>query len=466
MEILSKVVNGLERCYSVLISKKELDAVVAEKLKETAKGIRIDGFRPGKVPLDLALRMHGDTILSESKKQLVDNVSKEIIKDEKLVISLNYMADLTKDDENGLEFSLRIEAVPSFELKDISNIEIKKHIVRITDDDIHKTIEAIRKKHKKWIEDKDSLAIEKGHKVVVDLKLQTTARKLKNNKINDLEIVVGDETIVADFWTHIIGAKVGDTKEFSVEYSEDFFDKNLAGKNVKYNMTIKKVFIPAEYELDDDFAQSVGYENLEKLRESAKSRLASTHERMTKDIMRRDLLDKISDMYDFDIPKNLMEIENKEIIRQIKEESKRLGKEFTPHIQEECHKITAKKIRLGFVISEIAKKEKIHVTNNEVTQSISNIAAMYPERAKEIWKIYTRGSAASAVANSILEKKVVEFLLSKIKTNEVECSAVELVALDEEPFDFFKDKSEKVVKKSGRASKSKNSSSDAGVENE
>jgi hypothetical protein len=122
------------------------------------------------------------------------------------------------------------------------------------------------------------------------------------------------------------------------------------------------------------------------------------------------------------------------------------------------------------VISEVAKKEKMHVSNNEVAQTISNVAAMYPGREKEIWKVYTHGSAASAVANSILERKVIDFLLSKIKISEIECSIAELVAIDEEPFDFFKDKSEleskKATKKSGRTLKSKKSSSNTGEENE
>jgi trigger factor len=471
MEILSKIVDGLERHYSVLISKKELDAVMAEKLKETAPKIRLDGFRPGKVPLNLAQRMHGDAILAESKKQSIDNTSKEIIKNEKLEVSFNYVTDVIKDDENGIEFSLKIEVAPFFELKDVSDIEIKKHTAKVTDDDVNKVVETIRKEHKKWIEDKNARAIEKNQKVVVDLKLPTTGRKLKNNKINDLEILVGnDETIIADSWTHIIGAKIGDTKEISMAYPEDFWDKDLAGKDVKYNMTIKKVFIPEEYELNDDFAQSVGHESLEKLRESTKSRVASTYERMANDIMRRDLLEKISDMYDFEVPKSLMNIESEEVIRQIKEEAQKLGKEFTPHIQEECYKIAARKTRLCLVISEVAKKEKMHVSNNEVAQAVSNIAAMYPGQAKEVWKVYTRGSAASAVANSILERKVIDFLLSKIKISETECSIAELIALDEEPFDFFKDESElkfkKVTKKSSRTPKSKKSSNDTGGKNE
>jgi trigger factor len=115
-------------------------------------------------------------------------------------------------------------------------------------------------------------------------------------------------------------------------------------------------------------------------------------------------------------------------------------------------KITTKKVRLAFIISEIAKKEKIHVSNNEVAQAIGNIAAKYPEQAKEVWKVYTRDNAASAVASSILEEKIVDFLLGKIKISEVKCSTTELVALDEEPFDFFKDKSALKSKKSNRQS--------------
>jgi trigger factor len=160
---------------------------------------------------------------------------------------------------------------------------------------------------------------------------------------------------------------------------------------------------------------------------------------MSKEIMRRDLLEKISDMYDFDIPQNMVAIENSVVFQRISEEAKKFGKEFSPHIQNECQKISERRVRLCLIIAEIARKEKISVSQNEISQYIGSIASLHPGQEKAVWKTYTRSENVQAVLSSILERKVVDFLLNKVKLKEKKCSVDELVAIDEEAFDFFKD---------------------------
>ncbi|MDR0631647.1 MAG: trigger factor [Holosporaceae bacterium] len=437
MEILNKTADGLKRRYNVLIPKVELDAAVTEKLQETAKKVRLDGFRPGKAPLDVIRRMYGDSLVDEAKKKAITDSSKKIIKDEGVSVSFAYITDIVKEDENGLEFLLKFEALPSFELKDVSSIEITKYIAEIGDEKVTDVLEAIRKEHKKWIEsDKNA---EEGQKIVVDLCLRAPDKKLQKGEIKDLEIIMGDATLVDNFWKHFIGAKVGRIKEFSIAYPTNFSEKTFAGKTVEYKAVIKKIFDPAEHKIDDEFAKSMGYENLEQAREWAKARLVSKYDHLSKDVMSRDLLDKITDMYDFDIPQNIVDIENSVISKRITEEAQKLGVEFSSHVQSECLKISERRVRLGLVIAEIAKREKISATQNEISQYINRIALLHPGQEKAVWKTYTRSENLQAVISPILERKVTEFLLNKVKIQEKKCSIEELVALDEETFDFFKD---------------------------
>jgi trigger factor len=443
-----------------LISKEELDAEMLAKLHETAKKVRMDGFRPGKVPLDVVKRMHGDNLATESKKQAITEASQQILKDKKLAISFNYITDIVKEDENGLEFSLKLELIPSFELKEISDIEIEKHVADIADLQVEEVLETIRQGHKKWIESKGT-TIKEGQKTVVDLKLHGEHKKLKNSKFDDLEIVIGDKSLIEDFSKHLIGAKISETKKFSVTYSPNTPDKALAGKTVEYSATVKKILDFTEHAMDDEFAKSIGHENLEQAKEWAKTRVTSKYDYMTRDIMRRDLLDKIASMYDFDVPQNMLRIEFNGVVRQIKEEAQKLNKEFSDEIQEECKKIAQKRIRLGFIISEMAKKEKITVSKNEIFQSIKNIATLHPGQEKAIWETYTRDDAIHAIVGPILEAKVVDFLLDKIKIVEKKCTIAQLTAIDEEPFEFFQDKPAsrpKKVSEKKKITKSKSSS--------
>ncbi|MDR2157733.1 MAG: trigger factor [Holosporaceae bacterium] len=457
MKILGKTSDGLKRCYNVLISKEEMDSALTLKLQEIAKKVRLDGFRSGKVPLDIVKRMYGEQASVESKKFAVETAAKKILNDEKLLTSFGYLTDIIKDEGNELEFSLKFELIPSFELKEISDIELRKRVAKITDKEVDETLETIRKGHKKWVECGKTQKVQEGQKAIIDLALKTANKKLKNGEINDLEVVIGDETLVDDFWKHLLGAKLAETREFFITYPSSFEDKTLAGKTMEYKATIKKILNPEEHKFDDEFAKSIGYENLEKAREWARSLCISKYDYMSKDIMRRDLLDKMSYMYDFDVPQNMTDIENKEVSRQIEEEAKKLGKEFTPAIREECRKIAESRVRLGFVIAEIAKKEKITVSKNEISQSIKNIATMYPGHEKEVWDAYTRSDAIQAMVGPILETKVINFLFDKIKIKEEKCSIKELIDLDEETFDFFKEEPKPKSKKS--ASKTPNTKS-------
>ena len=440
MKVLSRTSDGLKRCYNVLITLEEVEQVKANKLREIAKKVKMDGFRPGKVPLDVVNRLYGESVTAESKQTAIDNTAKKILSDEKLSISFNYVTNIVKEDKKGIEFEMKFELIPSFELCDFSKIEIVKHTVDIPEEEVTKILEDVRKSAKNWKEDAKSKKVTEGQKIVIDLNMLSKIKKHKNEKIEDLEIIVGDETLVDDFWKHLIGAKIGDTVEFDINYPENFSDHALAGKKIHYSAVVKKIFKGEEFNMDDEFAKAIGYENLEKAKTWAKSRAVAKYDYISKDIMKRDLLDKITEMYDFEVPSNMIDAEEREVVRQIKMEAERLKKEFTPEIEKECREIATKRVRLGFVIAEIAKREKIRVSRNEVVQAIKNIAMMYPGQEKSIFDMYyNRPEAASAIIGPVLENKVVEYLLGEISKKEKKCSVEELVAIDEEPFDFFKD---------------------------
>lgn len=443
MKVLSRTSDGLKRCYNVLITLEEVEQVKRGKLQEIAKKVKMDGFRPGKVPLDVVNRLYGESVVAESKQTAIDDTAKKILSDENLSISFNYVTNIVKEDKKGIEFEMKFELIPSFELHDFSKIELVKHTTEVSEKEVVRILEDIRKSAENWKEDTKAKKVSEGQKVMIDLNMLSKIKKHKNEKIEDLEIIIGDETLVDDFWKHLVGAKIGDTVEFDINYPENFSDHALAGKKIHYSAVIKKIFKAEEFKMDDEFAKSIGYEDLEKAKTWAKSRAVARYEYISKDIMKRDLLDKITEMYDFEVPSNMIDAEEKEVVKQIKLEAARLNKEFTPEIEKECREIAIKRVRLGFVIAEIAKKEKIRVSRNEVVQAIRSIAMMYPGQEKSIFDMYyNRPEAASAIIGPVLENKVVDYLLGEISKKEKKCSIEELIAIDEEPFDFFKDDAE------------------------
>jgi trigger factor len=158
-------------------------------------------------------------------------------------------------------------------------------------------------------------------------------------------------------------------------------------------------------------------------------------------------------MYDFDVPQNMVDMENADILKQITEEGKRLNKEITPKIKEECRKISESRVRSSFVIAAIAKRDKIRVTKDEISRAIKHIATMYPGNERAILEMYRRPDMLNTLVGPILEKKVLDTIAKTIKIKEKKCSIKDLIARDEETFDFFKDNTEKVGKLTKSTSK-------------
>ena len=448
MKILNKSVDGLKRKYDVLILPKSLEETFNKELEKTASQLKIDGFRPGKVPLNVVKQRYGTFVKSEAQKNSIKETADELIRNEALVVSFNYNTKVVKEDENGLEFELEFEVIPGVELKDISGIEITKYNVELTEEEELEPANRMKALYPRWTAVEDGKAVDEETLVHYDVILEHNGKKVRDLKSETVFVAKGAAERNG-YDSNFIGLKNGETKEFFFEYPKSAPDKQIAGKKIKHIVTIKNIRKSSESKLDDELAKQMNMADLNALKEWSKKVATARVQETVNNVMKGELLEKMSSYYDFDVPENMIRIEHQTVINQIAEEAKRLGKKMTPEIIEECKKIAIQRIRLGFVVSEISRKEKIVVTQQEVAQGISAIAGNYPaNETQKVWDFYTRKENMSLIISPILEKKVSDFLLQKIvKIKEEKCTLARLTEIDEEPFDFFKDDAEKKEEK-------------------
>lgn len=447
MQVLNRASDGLKRDYTVLVSPEEIEEAFVNKLKEKAATVRMDGFRPGKVPLDIVKRLQGDQIRREAVQELLKSVSQGIVKEEGVLISFDFYTSILKEDENGIEYSLKFETIPTVDVTPVSAIELTKYVAEITEDDIKEVFDNMREHHKKWVEQPEDTVAGDGDRVSVALAAKIKVKRNEENISTDMEITIGDPNIMEEFWKPLVGKKAGETVEFSVTYSKHIDNKKLAGKTIEYTADVKKISKATEYELDDEFAKSFGQEDFSKLHEWAENRVKANYEEMSEGVLRRNLLEKISEMYDFDVPDNMFQIEYADVRRQLSAEAERLGKPMSEEVEKGCKDIAYSRVRLGFVVAEVSKQNKMTVSREEVAAGIRSLAALYPGHEKAIWDMYSHGAALNAIVGPILERKVVDYLFKNIKITEQKCTTKELIDMDEETFDFFKDNSEVSVEK-------------------
>ncbi|MDR2766396.1 MAG: trigger factor [Holosporaceae bacterium] len=452
MEITNRTNEGLKRSYNVFIPQKELEEAMTSELQNVSKKTKLDGFRPGKAPLDVVRRMYEDGLKSKVRNSVMENAVRRICKEENLAVSMGYEANIIKEGDEGLEFSFSFELTPSFELQTVSTLEIVKHVAPVEDGEVDEVLENFRKRAPKWEEEPKSIKVENGRKIVIDLsRLPQSGGKNKNQEVKDLELLIGDKNLLDNFDEHLVGKSIGDAVEFLINYPKNFKDRSVAGKNIRHRAVVKKIFKAAEHKLDDEFAKAIGFDDLGKAKEWAASFIRQKHEGVARDVMKRELLEKLSSMYEFDVPKNLLDVEKTAVSRQIREEGERLGKEITPHILDECVKIARDRVKLGFIVAEVARKEKIIVSRNEIAQAIRELAAATGVQERDMWNFYRNENAVRAIVGPLLETKVVDFLLTKVKVKEKTCSWKRLVEIDEEPFEFFLDGDENKKKASPKS---------------
>lgn len=446
MQIVNKTEDGLKKDYEIKLSIDEINVAINNKLAEVAKKVRLDGFRPGKAPIETVRRLYGVSARAEALNVLVRDAVYDVFKEERVPNTLNYKTSMISDDDNGLLFSMQFETLPEFELQDFSEITVSKYVVDVEESEVDKSLREIMELSTKWIEDENKL-VEKNDKISIDLSMFNSLQKRKDEHLNNLEVVVDEKSMmIDDFWKHLIGAKIGEEREFSITYPKTFKDKKLKGKSVPCKAKVLKIFKPAKHELDDAFAKTIGFEGLDAAKNWMKGAIAKKYENIAYDLMKRDLLDSVSALYDFPISDSMLAMEKVEVDQQIRAEAERIGKPFNKEVEDGCKDIAMRRVKLGFVISKVAKAKNISVTSKEFYEALREIVAMYRGKEREMWDYYSKNeSARHAINVAVLESKVVDEILKTVKTAEIKCTVEELKEMDEEVFDFFKDDDTKKI---------------------
>lgn len=473
MEIFDKVINGINREYSVRILPDDLKAIEEEELNELVQQVRIDGFRPGKVPARLIKSRYGATIASEVKKKAMKELLQFVSKEENLPRVIEYSTEVKKDDSTGIECVCKITTAPEFELQDMSKKKFNKYIYQVTDDDAKKILSNHMESAENWQEDPKHNEIKKGDKVLAHFTLngKATSKTVDGLNDKDIELVIGDENIVDDIWKHFVGHKVGDVCEFVIHFPKNSSDKNLKGKEVPYKAEIKAVKVKSKFKaLDKEFAEYLGYKDIKEAIKIVKEREQARCDRISRSVLERDILDTISKMYDMELPQSMLDIEFKEVRRALGLELNRLGKKDSPAVEEGCRRLAKDRAKIGFVVSKLAEQQKISVSRMEFQHYIENMVRFSPYNEKAIYETYSRPENSAALLGTLLEEKVLEWLISefekKSQVNQVSVSMEELNAKDEEMFDFIQNaediESEKASPKKKSSSKKEESHGDSG----
>jgi trigger factor len=443
MQITETLSSGLKREYKVVVNAAELGKQLETRLNELAGKANIKGFRPGKVPVPHLKRMYGKSLMAEVVQKAIDDQSKQVLEERNLKPAYQPEVKLPEDEaevnaimdgKGDLSFSMALEVIPTFEIKDTSDMELTRHNVEATDEKIDETLTRLAGDYKNF-EAKDGAA-EMGDKVTISFVGKIDDKAFDGGTAEDVPLELGSNQFIPGFEDQLMGVRAGDEKLVKVTFPETYGVKELAGKPAEFDVKVAGVEKPAKADINDDFAKKLGFEDLSKLREMIKGRLESEFKSMSGMKLKRDVLDALDKQYSFELPEKLVDAEFNGIWTQLTREMQRANKSFEDEktteeeARKEYHAIAERRVRLGLVLGTVGEKEGIQINEQELQQALLARARQFPGQEKQVYEHYRKNpNAIIELRGPIFEQKVVDHLVSKAKVTDKTVTREELAAM-------------------------------------
>jgi trigger factor len=447
MQVTETQADGLKRAFRVVVSAADLDAKANAKLAELKGQVKLNGFRPGKVPVAHLKRVYGKTVMSEVIEQTVNETNGKIVEEHGFKLALQPKVKLPEEDPQAqglldggkdLAYDLEIEILPKIELGNFKDISVEKLVVDVADAEVDETIQRIADANRPFVTREGGYA-ENGDRVTIDFTGYVDGEKFPGGEGQDIDVLLGSNSFIPGFEEQLLGVYAGDNRTLNVTFPEGYAAKELAGKAATFEVTVKSVAAPGPLALDDEFAKTLGQESLEKLKEMVRARIVSEHAGAARQKVKRALLDALDATHQFVVPEGLVEQEFFGVWSRVQEDLAAQNRTFADEgtTEEEARadyrKIAERRVRLGLVLAEIGERHNIQVSEDEVTRAVVERARQFPGQEQQVWEYYRRNpEALASVRAPLFEEKVVDFLLELANVTEKTVTKEELYKEEEE----------------------------------
>jgi trigger factor len=448
MQVTETLAEGLKHEFKVSVPASDLDAKADAKLVDLKDKVKLNGFRPGKVPVSHLKKVYGRSVMAETIDQTIRDTNTQIFTDRGFRLATEpkiTMPTETKEVEEllagktDLTYTVAIEVVPTIQLADFKTFSVEKPVVEVTDAEVDEAIKRIADQNRPYAAKAEGAKAENGDRVTISFKGSINGELFDGGTGEGIPVVIGAGQFIPGFEEQLVGMGAGETRTLKVSFPKNYASEKLAGQPAEFETTATLIEAPGETKVDDEFAKTLGLESLDKLKEAARERLVAEFAGATRQRVKRALLDRLDDSHKFEAPPSLIEEEFNLMWNSIKAEMESSGKTFADEdtteeaAKEEYQKIADRRVRLGLVLSEIGEKNKITVTDDEVGRAVIERARSMPGREKEVWDYYRNNANALAQLRApIYEDKVVDFILELANVTEKKVSREDLFKEDDE----------------------------------
>jgi trigger factor len=431
--------EGLQRAFTITIPSDDIENALLTRLQEIGKKAKVQGFRPGKVPLALIRQRFGADARAEVIDKIVSESTEKALTERQLRLAMQPKVDLIEAGEGkDLAFKLDVEILPDVKPMDFTKLSLTRPMADVDDATIEEAITRLSKTLREPEPVAEKRAAKKGDVVVIDFDGKVDGTAYPGMKAEDHKLELGSKSFVGTFEDQLVGLKAGAEKDVTVTFPEDYHAKHLAGKEAVFAVKVKELRQPKPVTMDDELAKEIGFPSFEAMRKQISEDIGADYAKVSRVVLKRALMDALSDKHNFEIPPGMVEAEFGGIWRQVlkdKAEGKLPAdeaKKKEADLEKDYRKIAERRIRLGLLLAEVAQSNKIEVTQDELRNAMIAEARRFPGQEKAVFDYFMKTEGAiERLRAPILEEKVVDFILAQAKIADKKMSADDLMKLPE-----------------------------------
>jgi trigger factor len=412
--------SPLERNITVSVPIAQIEAEIASRLKRLARTVRMQGFRPGHVPIKMVERQYGFQVRQEVVTDTVQKSFAEAVKDKYRVAGYpRFQPRPVADGANDVEYTATFEVYPEVSLGEISGATVKRPVTKVDESDVDATLETLRKQRAKY--ERTERAAVNGDLVNIDFEGLIAGQPFEGNKAANFTVVLGENRMLPAFEEAIVGMRAGEQKTFPLTFPQDYHEQ-LKGKTADFTVTVNQVAEPKLPAVDADFARSLGVEDgdVQRLKREVRDNMEKEVEKRVKANVKEQVITALHDAAGFDVPRALLEGEIERMRQAALEDLKQRGMtvEDKSLPGELFAERAARRIKVGLLVADLVKKHDLGAKPDQVRKVIEEHAQSFEQPEQLVRWYYADPSRLGEVEALVMEDNVVEWAMGKMKVED------------------------------------------------
>ena len=394
--------KGLDIEWNVTVPAIKINEKINERYLKIAATVKLPGFRPGKVPMNIIKQRYSASVLPEVLDEMVNSTLKKAVVEKKIQPSVQPKVDIKKFEEGSeLVFNVSFQKMPDIKEIDLKKITVEKPVLEIEGKDIDKALMELADKHERFEPLKAKRNAKKGDLVLFDYDGKINDKSFEGNKGVNETVVLGSNKYIPGYEEQMIGISIDEEKNINVTFPNDYRVKDIAGKEAIFSLKIKDIQSRVKnIAIDEKLAKEMGEKDLESLKNKIKDKMTSDYNQFSSLKVRREITEKVLSISKFDIPSKMIE---EEVNFMKNQDNKKSDKEIK--------ELATRRVKLGLILNSVGKNNKIEVNDKDLTQAVVSEAQKYPGDEKKVVDFYQKNpQMMNNLKGLAFEEKVLNFI--------------------------------------------------------